>query len=123
MNHTIENLDNLIGTYLSQHPQLSSTFSLDSERVPACLTEMATLYLDENRFKDWLQDQQVFNGKSPLQYLSAVETRQLRENVGKIADAFYEVLGFTSGPPLPSKEELIYAVRLAQCQQLRLEVA
>jgi len=113
---TIEELDALVESYRTSHQP--SEFSLELWRVPPNLRSMIELYLPSDHVDRWLQDKEAFEGKSALDYLSELETSGLRKGIDKVVAPLYEVLAFASVPPLPTTDEVLYAVREAQCQQL-----
>ena len=116
----IEKLDALVEGYMSEHNSEAKTFLLEMDRVPENLRKLIGLYVPAENIDKWLDDKEAFEGQSPTEYLSKLDSCQLRRNVSKIVDTFYGVLSMATVPELPTTEEVIYATRLAQCQQLKL---
>jgi hypothetical protein len=118
MTETIEIINQRIEDYLSRNSTNRPNFLL--QHMPKEVSDFVGLYLSSDKIEDWSQDKRAFDGKSPLEVLSELDSNLLRINVGRVYDAISEVLAFASVPELPNADYLYNSVRKSQFEQLGL---
>ncbi|MBI5002149.1 hypothetical protein HZC31_02090 [Candidatus Woesearchaeota archaeon] len=116
-------LDTILETYRTEHPTDAANFRLELARVPPLVRGLVGLILPQKNINNWLADPEAFDGYSPLDYLSVLETKEAEKKILEV----YTVLerngtasGFVSVEDIPAPEEVYCQVRNAQCAQLGL---
>jgi hypothetical protein len=116
--YTLEQLNLEIDQYIQNHQEDARNFQFDINRLSPKFRSLIGLILPEENINKWLKDTRAFQGLSPLDKLSVLETNQYTQNVSEIVNAFYKMLSFAFVPEVPTLEDIIYETRLSQFEQL-----